>query len=295
LYVFGGKDIGIGHLNNLWSINLSDLDPFVVGESEYHPNSEWELIETMGKDQPPPMSHHSSVEYNGKMYLFGGSSLNRENTDMYSLDLNRYQWNLVKSKGMNGDESNIPYTRDEHSCVIYNDSMIVFGGFAFGERTNSIFKFDFKRTWWEKVNVAKGSEIPCNRAGHSAVIRFNKELGDHMYIFGGKNDENLKLNDVWKFNLETCEWTCVKAHVEDSENSDELIPIARSGHASQVYNDCMIIYGGILEVTKELNDMHIFDFKKEQWVTLFQELNSPIKPRQDLSGMSPGSVGLRKS
>lgn len=37
----------------------------------------------------------------------------------------------------------------------------------------------------------------------------------------------------------------------------------------------MIIYGGIYEVTKELNDMFVFDLRKEKWVCLFEELNSP--------------------
>ena len=146
----------------------------------------------------------------------------------------------------------MPHTRDEHSCVVHNESMLVFGGFAFGERSNSIFKYNFRMNTWEKINP-KSKAAPCPRAGHSAVIRYNKEEGDHMYIFGGKDDENLKLSDTWKFNLSTLEWTCI-------ENADE--PMGRSGHASQVYSDCMIIYGGIFEVTKELNDMHVFDFKK---------------------------------
>ena len=273
-------------------MDLSDLNPFVVGESEYHPNSEWELIETSGSNKPPPMSHHSSVEYQGKMYLFGGSNLSKENTNMYTLDLHRYQWNLVKAKAANNDESNLPKTRDEHSCVIHNDSMIIFGGFAFGERTNTIFRYSFMRNIWEQIHV-KGDQAPCPRAGHSAAIRYNKELGDHMYIYGGKNEENVKLNDTWKFNLETCEWTCIQEQIDRPE--DAARPLARSGHASQVYNDCMIIYGGIYEVTKELNDMHIFDFKKEEWVTLYQELNSPQKSPPSNTGLSPGSVGLKKS
>lgn len=70
----------------------------------------------------------------------------------------------------------------------------------------------------------KGKLQPCPRAGHSAVIRYNKDSGDHMYIFGGKDDENCKLSDTWKFNLDTFEWT----HIEtDSEE-----PLGRSGHAS---------------------------------------------------------------
>ena len=84
--------------------------------------------------------------------------------------------------------------------------MIIFGGFEFGERTNSIYKYSFKLNLWERLN-AKGKTAPCVRAGHSAVIRYHSKDGDHMYIFGGKDDENCKLNDTWKFSLDTFEWT----------------------------------------------------------------------------------------
>jgi len=43
----------------------------------------------------------------------------------------------------------------------------------------------------------------------------------------------------------------------------------------------MIIYGGIFEVTKELNDMHIFDLRNEKWICLFEEINSPKKLRDE--------------
>jgi hypothetical protein len=57
----------------------------------------------------------------------------------------------------------------------------------------------------------------------------------------------------------------------------------------------MIIYGGIFEVTKELNDMHVFDLKKEQWVVLFEELNSPQKANSSNPNASPNSVGMKRS
>lgn len=98
----------------------------------------------------------------------------------------------------------MPHTRDEHSCVVHNECMLVFGGFAFGERSNSIFKYNFRMNTWEKINH-KSKAAPCPRAGHSAVIRMD-EVGDHMYIFGGKDDDNQKLNDTWKLNMTTLEW-----------------------------------------------------------------------------------------
>lgn len=51
----------------------------------------------------------------------------------------------------------------------------------------------------------------------------------------------------------------------------------------------MIVYGGIYEVTKELNDMHVFDIVNERWMCLFEEINSPIKQNNHHLGISPSS------
>jgi hypothetical protein len=38
----------------------------------------------------------------------------------------------LKPKALNNENENLPKTRDEHTALILDDSMIVFGGFAFG-------------------------------------------------------------------------------------------------------------------------------------------------------------------
>lgn len=90
------------------------------------------------------------------------------------------------------------------------------------------------------------------------------------------------MSDTWKFNFNTLEWTQIRC-------ADE--PIPRSGHTASIYQEnFMIIYGGIYEITKELNDMHIFDMKQDKWICLFEEINSPKKHRntkQD-NTLSPG-------
>lgn len=85
------------------------------------------------------MSNHSSIVYDGSMYMFGGSDGAQDNTSLYKLDLNKYVWTVIKPKFGDTPKHNNPNTRDEHSCVLYHDSMVVFGGFANGERTNEIF------------------------------------------------------------------------------------------------------------------------------------------------------------
>lgn len=39
----------------------------------------------------------------------------------------------------------------------------------------------------------------------------------------------------------------------------------------------MTLFGGIYEITKELNDFHLYDFKRNKWITLFEETYSPKK------------------
>lgn len=66
------------------------------------------------------------------MYLFGGGGGMCENLDLYCLDLIKFQWTLLKPQPKNNDKANLPMARDEHSCAIHDDSMIIFGGFNFG-------------------------------------------------------------------------------------------------------------------------------------------------------------------
>jgi len=75
-----------------------------------------------------------------------------------------------------------------------------------------------------------------------------------MYIFGGQDDENNKLCDVWEFDIESEVFTLI----ELLPNSYQ--PSPRSGHSSTIFNDKMYIFGGILELTKELNELLAFDF-----------------------------------
>lgn len=126
------------------------------------------------------------------MYLFGGSNLENENRKFYSLDLAQFKWELVKSRG------DLPLTRDEHTAIINENenAMVIFGGFSDGSRTNETIKYTFQDNKWSNILVPDGQPKPVARSGHSAVIFENG-----MYVFGGKNDDNNKLNDLWRLDL----------------------------------------------------------------------------------------------
>lgn len=42
---------------------------------------------------------------------------------------------------------------------------------------------------------------PSPRTGHSAII-----YNDLMYVFGGKNEENNKVNELWMFDFANYTW-----------------------------------------------------------------------------------------
>lgn len=73
------------------------------------------------------------------------------------------------------------------------------------------------------------------------------------------------------------------------------MPLPRSGHACDVYEHYMVMFGGIFEITKELNDFLMFDFKTNKWITLFEESVSPKKALNDYSSLDENSPFDRSS
>lgn len=107
--------------------------------------------------------------------------------------------------------------------------------------------------------------------------------------------EHVKLDDLWAFDLASKQWREI-----DNQGYQ-----GRSGHSSQLVGSKNIIFGGIFEVTKELNDMMIFDCATEK-MTLFagqDQTGSPSPPALNEKAQSimnkqeslnvPGSPGLK--
>jgi N-acetylneuraminic acid mutarotase len=126
------------------------------------------------------------------MYLFGGSNQQKRDHHhtFWLLDLKTLRWDIIQARG------DVPINREDHTAVIYEGAIVVFGGFLpNGEKTNDIYMYYFKENKWEKVSVL-GLDLPKSRAGHSAIV-----FGDSMVIFGGRDEDSNKMNDIWVFNF----------------------------------------------------------------------------------------------
>lgn len=258
LYIYGGLDIQTDSVNTLWELDLSLLPDLESDDAERRLACAWRQVPQNGKpDQMPGnVAYHSSIVFKEQMYLFGGNNYSRTvqssdahnknaektYTPLYSINLKTFTWFQVKTRG----EQVKP--RDEHTAVLdeASNSMVIFGGFEDGERTNEVVSYNLKTNQWTKVKLPEGAKKPCPRSGHSACVQ-----GNMMYIFGGKSDNATKLNDLWAFNMSNPSWQRIKP-------VDEVLPETRSGHSAVIYDGVMLVFGGILEVTKELNDVCAF-------------------------------------
>jgi N-acetylneuraminic acid mutarotase len=180
---------------------------------------------------------------------------------MFSLNMRTFTWSIQKVRG------DIVKPRDEHTAVVdeENSLMIIFGGFEDGERVNSTMIYNMKTNVWQVIKIVHKAVRPCPRSGHSASY-----ADGVMYVFGGKDCDSNKLNDIWSFNLKGGFWSKLSP-------VGNVNPCVRSGHSSCMYEGYLVIFGGILEVTKELNDLYAYSIQQNRWIVLQEDVyGSPV-------------------
>jgi len=113
--------------------------------------------------------------------------------------------------------------------------------------------------WLPQIKVEKS--LPP-RVAHAATV-----VGDELYLFGGRTTDKVELNDFWKFNLQTCEWT------EISTLDCENVPAARSYHGMVAIGTKIYVFGGCGKGGRR-NDLWAFDTIAGTWCELSSE-NAP--------------------
>ena len=88
---------------------------------------------------------------------------------------------------------------------------------------------------------------PYPRIGASLTVYENS-----LYLFGGHDASNEKLDDFWKYDLKENKWTLL--------TTTGTKPIGRNGHTTVIINNKLVLFGGIIEVTKESDEIFVYDF-----------------------------------
>ncbi|XP_028332886.1 kelch domain-containing protein 1-like [Gouania willdenowi] len=266
MYVWGGNRTAHGEdvvlpSDEMWSC---DLD-----------SGKWELIKTIG-DIPPEFALCSSANIESTFFIFGGWLDSGYTNQVYNIDTSEQPctWRKVtNTKGMT------PSPRNKHSCWVYKDRLIFFGGYGcktirevqnspnflvdemswatignmlfqcFGWN-NEVVVFDVQTSTW---SVPQTTGLPPAARGCHA----SAQNGSKAYISGGVETTEL---DLFCLDLDTWTWTQFDSYCS---------PLGRCMHTMTSISDHkLFVYGGLGVDGSTLNDAWTFDTTKSEWTKL---------------------------
>jgi hypothetical protein len=88
-----------------------------------------------------------------------------------------------------------------------------FGGYVNGSRVNDVILCRHEGAIVSADHVCGGEEVsngPAARASVSVGV-----YGRNVYMFGGQEDDNRKLNDIWSFDCDDMSWTQIEIGADD--------------------------------------------------------------------------------
>jgi len=152
-----------------------------------------------------------------------------------SMNLNRTWTKVVPADSdpehVSYNLGNVPTPRYSHTALVWQDSMVVFGGERSAHSFGDVWLFNFTAQVWEYARPS-GPVTPSPRFDHTAALH-----GNRMIISGGRSGKKI-LDDIWAFNLPTREWTLVL---------NSTAPMGpRFGHSAAIVEgtEHMFVFGG---------------------------------------------------
>jgi hypothetical protein len=211
--VYGGHD---KYRNFIQQLYLSDL---------FRLNLETFIWTKLSSLNEGPMAYYQVMNYyEGSLYLWGGQNAMNE---LYRYEFATEKWNIIKTSGteVNNTENN--------GICIYNDSLYSLSGYhpKINSRVDSIFKINLKSGLYEVEEITISHRDKGDGSFGYGCMHNN------MYMFGGYSTQGDR-NTLLSINLDETQpnLTLLSKHF--------IKPAARHGHAMDIYDDKLYIYGG---------------------------------------------------
>ncbi|KAF2068693.1 hypothetical protein CYY_009983, partial [Polysphondylium violaceum] len=206
----------------------------------------------------PSHSYNTVVCSDDGLYYFGGNLHDGSFTnDLYFFHFSMKQWNQVTF-------GNGPAMRTQHSSILWNNSMYIFGGRNASGPKNDLYVYSFETQLWSEVPT-EGAK-PTARFGHSAIVDDN-----HMIVFGGigvgEQSQQQAINELYSLNLETKVWSLIIS---------PAVPTPRAFHTATFYKGQMWVIGGQDAQTNLLDEIYTFSTTSNTWSKIQLEGSSSL-------------------
>ncbi|MDE3001361.1 MAG: hypothetical protein OXU79_19975 [Gemmatimonadota bacterium] len=283
-FLFGGLSI----LSEGWKFALLN-DLWMYDPSEAH----WTLLEPddgvllehpdfAGLGRPTTMGGFGTAVIGSRIYLFGGwghraplpptvetAVLSRQ---LWTYDTRSGVWERIQA----ADGAAVPPKRYVMSMTAWENRLYVWAGRDTQDRDpqfyNDLWCFDPATCAWTCLaeNDLTAADRPSARYGQGSA-----RIGDRWYIFGGFGPQGTfmpeevngpQLNDLWRLDLSTGEWTCLQAHDGSKDYSDSAAyPGVRRVPGMAALDDEAYLFGGLDLASGPNNDGPVTGFN-DFWV-----------------------------
>jgi N-acetylneuraminic acid mutarotase len=165
-----------------------------------------------------PRAGAAAVAWHGKIFVFGGKSLNNNilnSVEVY--DTLTQTWDSTAVEPFKQKRYNT-------SAIVWKNKIYLTGGRTNNDVLSSVEIYDPVQNKWEEAQ-----NLHEAREGHSVNI-FNGQL----YVFGGQESNFDYVGDVEKYDEQKQEWKDADLELENQ----------RSAHFAKVYNNQYFMFGG---------------------------------------------------
>eukprot|EP01063_Lacrimia_lanifica_P035628 TRINITY_DN6853_c0_g1_i2.p1 TRINITY_DN6853_c0_g1~~TRINITY_DN6853_c0_g1_i2.p1 ORF type:complete len:391 (+),score=93.65 TRINITY_DN6853_c0_g1_i2:280-1452(+) len=250
----GGPDENVS--NEVYRIDLSGPPGARTAACTYlHPDARF--------PSPFERDRHSAWAWHGHMYIFGGEDVHGYMySDIWHFDHNALVWTEKVKQGAS------PSPRRGQTCTLVGDTVWLFGGLTFKrESVAEVYTLNMT-TCTFKLQPTQGVP-PCGRRGHSATV-----LGGYIYIFGGCDEREELLGDLWRLELATCTWEQVLPYRPHEG------PAPSVGHAAAVFRGKLLTFGGNISSVRRAScsEIWLYDAEQKKWKQL--KMKSEPKARR---------------
>eukprot|EP01062_Namystynia_karyoxenos_P066472 TRINITY_DN60398_c0_g1_i1.p1 TRINITY_DN60398_c0_g1~~TRINITY_DN60398_c0_g1_i1.p1 ORF type:complete len:843 (+),score=218.90 TRINITY_DN60398_c0_g1_i1:97-2625(+) len=255
----------------------------------------WRKLTTMPAGDPRRRGH-TAVVHQDKMHVFGGWGAEADwwRNDVETFNMETRQWRSSPPRGA------LPGPAvASHTATVYQDTMIVFGGYA--ELSAAVGAFEIERP--DSSFLGASALTPPWLASPAASGRATSQGASHSPRSGGGRTESSQQaqgapvvaaldsnsscllagskakpadiargrlgeaggrlfvsNAVWKYSFESRRWSRQRCAGD--------VPVGRAHHSAVVHNDLMIVVGGEGEGAVALNDVHCLDLHVWLWAAI---------------------------
>jgi N-acetylneuraminic acid mutarotase len=233
-WLFGGYGLSsnsLGHLNDLWKYNPSTNQwTWMSGDNITDAGGYYDAIGSASPNNKPASRNYATswIDLNGNMWLFGGIG-NAWQSDLWKYDPIINQWTCFQGYA----SSNTPNYRQ--GAIGWTDKagkLYLFGGYGSSNTgawgiLNDLWKFDPSTKQWAFVGGSsnsaningqygtQGTSTATNWPGSRYMSLSMKDQNGIFWLFGGSGygsslQSSGSLNDLWKFDPTTNQWTWIK-------------------------------------------------------------------------------------